>query len=93
MLAELEAHSGPARVLVEYHLALTERLAELAAAPEAPADFAAGVLLVEVEDEEATGADGERPTPRSLAEWQGRARAVVQARRRVERVTLPEPDE
>lgn len=93
VLAELEAHSGPARVLVEYHLALTERLAELAAAPEAPADFAAGVLLAEVEDEEATSAEGKRPTPRSLAEWQGTARAVVQARRRVERVTQPEPDE
>jgi hypothetical protein len=93
VLGELEAHSGPARVLVEYHLALTERLAELASAPEAPADFAAGVLLAEVEDEEAAGAQGTLPTPRSVAEWQGRARAAVLARRRVERVTLPDPDE
>src|SRR5258708_5056695 len=80
MLAELEAHSGPARVLVEYHLALTERLAELAAAPEAPADFAAGVLLVEVEDEEAAGAQGALPTPRSVAEWQGGGQGAGAAR-------------
>src|SRR5260370_24533434 len=44
VLAELEDHSGPARALVEYHLALTERLAELAAAPQAARGVGAGRL-------------------------------------------------
>ena len=78
----------------ELHLALTERLAELAMAPEAPAGFAARVLLAEVEDEEAT-AQGKAaaPTPRSTAEWEGQAQAVLLARKRVEFVTAPEPED
>jgi tetratricopeptide (TPR) repeat protein len=95
-LDEIADHSGPARALVEYYLALTERLAELARRPEARAELAERLLLVPVEDEEAaSGADGSKrpPTPREEAEWRGRAEAVLQARRRVERVSAPEPEE
>ncbi|HEU5437966.1 MAG TPA: hypothetical protein VFU88_01655 [Ktedonobacterales bacterium] len=92
-LDEIAAHSGPARVLVEFYLRLTERLAELAGAPEAPAEFADALLLAQVEDEEAAESGRPAPTPRSHAEWQGRAEAVTQTRRRVERVTAPEPED
>lgn len=92
-LDEIAAHSGPARVLVEFYLRLTERLAELASAPEAPAEFADALLLAQVEDEEAAESGRPVPTPRSHAEWQGRAEAVTQTRRRVERVTAPEPED
>lgn len=96
MLAALDniiAHNGPARALVEFYLWLSERLAELARAPEAPAGFAASLLLAPVEDEESAEPGEPAPTPRASAEWQGRAEAVTQTRRRVERVTAPEPEE
>jgi hypothetical protein len=93
LLQEIASHSGPARALVELHLALTERLAELASAPEAPSGFAARVLLAEVEGEEAASTTQMVPTPRSTAEWEGRAEAVLAARRRVEWVTAPEPED
>lgn len=93
VLQDIEVHTGLSRVLVEFHLALTERLAELAAAPEAPDGFAAALLLAEVEGEEANLTNVPQPSPRSEAEWQGRAEAVMQARRRVERVSLPEPED
>lgn len=86
-------HSGPARALVEYYLYLTERLAELASAPEAPAEFAEKLLLIPVEDEESSSAPKRSVSPRAAAEWSGRAEAVLQARRRVERVTAPEEDD
>jgi len=92
-LEEVAAHNGPPRVLVEFYLRLTERLAELASAPEAPAEFADALLLAQVEDEEAAEAGQPAPTPRSHAEWQGRATAATQVRRRVERVTSPEPED
>jgi hypothetical protein len=93
LLDEVASHSGPARALVELHLVLTERLAELASAPEAPSGFATRVLLAEVEGEEAASQDQTVPTPRSTAEWEGRAEAVLAARRRVEWVTAPEPED
>jgi hypothetical protein len=92
-LGEIADHSGPARALVEYYLYLTERLAELASAPAAPAEFAARLLLVPVEDEEASSGPKRPVSPRESAEWQGRAEAVLQARRRVERVSAPEPED
>jgi len=92
-LDDVAAHNGPARVLVEYHLSLTERLAELARAPEAPAEFAERLLLVPVEDEEAVVGAKVPVSLRAEAEWQGRAGAVLQARRRVEKVTAPEPED
>jgi len=92
-LEEVEAHNGPARVLVEFHLWLNERLAMLAAMPEAPAGFAERVLFAPVEDEEGADSSGPPATPRSEAEWQGCAEAILQARRRVERVTAPEPED
>ena len=96
MLAALDdiiAHNGPARALVEFYLWLGERLAELARAPEAPAGFAASLLLAPVEDEESAEPGEPAPTPRASSEWQGRAETVTQARRRVERVTAPEPED
>lgn len=92
-LDEILTHSGPARALIEYHLWLTERLAQVAREPEAPASFAAQLLLVEVEDEEqAAGSPPRATTPRSHAEWQGRADADQKTRRRVEWVTAPESE-
>ncbi len=92
-LEEITDHSGPARALVEYYLYLTERLAELAGAPEAPSEFAARLLLIPVEDEESSSAPKQPVSPRDSAVWQGRAEAVLQARRRVERVSAPEPED
>ena len=92
-LDEILTHSGPARALIEYHLWLTERLAALAREPEAPAAFTAQLLLAEVEDEEQSSPQPLPTTPRSHAEWEGRAEAVVRTRRRVEWVTTPETEE
>lgn len=92
-LDDILTHTGPARALVEYYLWLGERLAELAQAPEAPAGFAARLLLAPIEDEETAEPGEPAPTPRAAAEWQGRAEAVTQARRRIERVTAPEPED
>ncbi|MGH2484790.1 MAG: hypothetical protein ACRDHE_02135, partial [Ktedonobacterales bacterium] len=93
-LDDIVTHSGPTRALIEYHLWLSERLALLARAPEAPASFAAQLLLAEVEDEE----QSETP-PRAItsahshAEWEGRAEAAVKTRRRVEWVSASESEE
>lgn len=93
-LGDIAAHNGPSRVLVELYLWLNERLAMLAEMPEAPAEFAARLLLVPVEDEEnAPSAPKETPTPRSMAQWRGCAEALLRARRRVEQVSAPEPED
>jgi hypothetical protein len=92
-LDDIITHTGPARVLVEFYLWLTERLAIIAAMPEAPADFAERILLVAVEDEESARPDASQPTPRSNAEWQGCADALLQTRRRVEWVSAPDSDD
>lgn len=84
-LADLESHTGPQRLLVEYYLAVTDRLASLASAPEAPETFAPHLRSAP----RAT----QPSTPRTAAEWEGRAGAVMQARRRVERMTAPETEE
>jgi hypothetical protein len=88
-LAELESHSGLDRVLIEFYLCITESLAVLALAPEAPADFRAAALVAEPESPRQQPV----PTPLSRAEWHGRAEAVLGARRRAERVTTPEEGE
>lgn len=93
-LDDIVTHSGPTRALIEYHLWLSERLAQLASAPEAPASFAAQLLLVEVEDEEQTETQPSAATSaRSHAEWEGRAEAAVKTRRRVEWVSASEAEE
>lgn len=93
-LDEIVTHSGPTRALIEYHLWLSERLAELARAPEAPASFAAQLLLAEVEDEEQSETQPRTETSaRSHAEWEGRAEAAVKTRRRVEWVSASEAEE
>ena len=97
-LDEMASHNGPARLLVEYYLWLNERLLMLAAAAEAPADFAARAMLPlpdpanEGNGAESTGPE-EPPTARSIAQWQGRAQAALAARRRIEQVSAPEPEE
>lgn len=96
LLAEMDdiaSHIGPARVLVEFYLHVMERLAELAAQPEAPAEFADALLAAQVEGEENVRAGATPPTPHSTAVWRGRAEAALQVRRRVERVTAPEPED
>jgi hypothetical protein len=98
-LDEMASHSGPARLLVEYYLWLNERLVMLAEAVEAPADFAARAMLP-LPDSAGEGSGGEStrpeepsPTAKSIAEWQGRAQAALAARRRIEQVSAPEPEE
>lgn len=88
-LDEVGMHNGPGRVLVEYHFSLGDRIATLAAAPEAPDDFAETQLFATIERTQASA----RVTPITRAEWDGRASAVLQTRRRVERMTAPEEEE
>ncbi len=88
-LDEVGMHNGPSRVLVEYHFLLGDRIATLATVPEAPDDFAETQLFTTIERAQASIP----VTPISRAEWDGRAGAVLQARRRVERMTAPEEEE
>jgi hypothetical protein len=85
-LGDLATHTGPERLLVEFYLVATDRLAALANAPEAPAGFAPELRT-------APPVPHSPATPRAVAEWEGRARAVLLARRRVERMTAPETEE
>jgi hypothetical protein len=101
-LDEMATHTGPSRLLVEYYLWLNERLAILAQAAEAPKDFAVHARLAPQDplDESAvtshphdTGEADVPPTARSIAGWQGRAQAALEARRRIEQVSAPEPED
>lgn len=93
-LDDITAHTGPAAALVEFYLWLTEELARLAMAPEAPADFAARLLLAPVESEEGVLESHAAPTtPHTKAQWQGRAEAAAQARKRVEQVSALDPED
>jgi hypothetical protein len=99
-LDEMATHSGPARLLVEFYLWLTERLALLASAPQAPSDFAVRARIAPQDpldnpsDSPETGQPGSPPpTARSIAQWQGQAQAALQARRRIEHVSAPEPED
>jgi hypothetical protein len=85
-LTDLETHTGPQRLLVEYYLAVSDRLAALANAPEAPESFMPHLRV-------ARQSPSSQVSARSAAQWQGRARAVAQTRRRVERMTEPETEE
>ena len=93
LLDRLRAHSGPQQVLVEFYLALTERLAALASVPEAPDEVRHNPLLAVASDEAAPAMPEHPPTPRSIAEWEGRYEVVMLARRRVEQVSAPEPED
>jgi hypothetical protein len=89
LLAETRAHVGPQSALVEYYLALNDRLAALAAQPAAPDDFARSALFAEIERAPASG----ELTPPQRSEWEGRAGAALATRRRVEQVTATEPED
>jgi hypothetical protein len=89
LLDEVGMKHGPASALVEYHFLLGDRIATLATAAEAPSEFAESQLYMTIERTPATTP----VTPRSQAEWDGRAGAVLQTRRRVERMTAPEEEE
>jgi hypothetical protein len=86
-LVDLEAHGALRRLLVEFYLALTERIGELANAPAAPADFAPELRVAD----EKPGS--QEASPEESAEWRGRSEAAMLTRRRVERVTAPEEEE
>jgi hypothetical protein len=86
-LADLEAHGALRRLLVEFYLTLTERMAELANSPVAPEDFAPELRVA---DEKPVGGTA---SAEESAEWRGRAEAATLTRRRVERVTAPEEEE
>jgi hypothetical protein len=85
-LTDLQAHGALRRLLVEFYLALSERVGELANMSAAPADFAPELRVAE-----RPGA-GEA-SQEERAEWRGRSEAAMLARRRVERVTAPEEEE
>jgi hypothetical protein len=88
-LADIENHAGLDRVLIEFYLWLGERIAVLAQAPEAPAEFRSAALAAEPE----SPTPHTTPTPLTHAEWRGRAAATLAARRHAERVSAPEPEE
>jgi hypothetical protein len=98
-LDEMASHTGPSRLLVEYYLWLNERLALLAGAAEAPEDFAvrARIALPDPLNESVGTSEphnaGQAASARSIAEWQGRAQAALEARRRIEQVSAPEPED
>jgi hypothetical protein len=85
-LAELEAHGALRRLLVEFYLALTERVGELANMPAAPENFAPELR---VSDEKSSA----EASAEENAEWRGRSEASMLTRRRVERVAAPEEEE
>jgi hypothetical protein len=94
VLEDVRAHHGAQSALVEFHLAVTERLAALAADPAAPDDFAGRTLYADLTEEAAaTRAAAAPPDPSARATWEGRAAAVLAARQRVERVTASEEGE
>ncbi len=86
-LADLEAHGALRRLLVEFYLALTERVGELANMPAALEDFAPELRVSDEKPARGEASAEER------AEWRGRAEAALLTRRRVERVTAPEEEE
>lgn len=88
-LDQVSMHNGPGRVLVEYHFLIGDRIAVLATEPDAPEDFGEMQLFAAIERRPATTP----VTPQSQAEWEGRAGAVLQTRRRVERMAAPEEEE
>ena len=101
-LDQMATHTGPSRLLVEYYLWLDERLALLAQAAEAPEDFALRARIAPqvpldegtgMSEPQSAGEDQPLPTARSIAEWQGRAQAALEARRRIEQVSAPEPED
>jgi hypothetical protein len=94
LLEDIRAHGGAQSVLIEFHLAVSERLAVLAAHPAAPDEFAERALYASLTEEAAAArAAAPAPTPRARAEWEGRAAAVLATRQRVERVTATEEGE
>lgn len=89
LLAETRAHVGPQSALVEYYLALNDRLAALATQPAAPDTFAQSVLFAEIERQPTRG----EIAPSQRSEWEGHAGAALATRRRVEQVTASEPED
>ena len=89
LLEDIRAHTGPQSALVEFYLTLNERLAMLAARPEAPVGFAQSALFAEIERRAAEP----EPTPDARSEWEGRAGATLATRKRVEQVNATEPED
>ena len=89
LLEETRAHVGVQAALVEFYLAVTDRLAALASHPAAPDDFAERVLYAQVERQPANG----ELTPALRSEWEGRAGAALATRKRMEQVTAVEPED
>ena len=94
LLEETRAHGGAQAALIEFHLAVTDRLATLAADPAAPEEFAERALYAALTEEAAAARRSARPpSPVARAEWEGRASAALATRQRVERVTAAEEGE
>ncbi len=89
LLEDTRTHAGPQATLVEFYLAITERLATLAGKPAAPDNFGETVLFAPIEREPAIG----ELTPSDRSEWEGRAGATLATRKRVEQVTAAEPED
>jgi hypothetical protein len=99
-LDEVATHSGPARLLVEFYLWLNERMAILASTAPTPAYLAAFASEARLVPRDPLDSPADLPetapsppTARSIAEWQGRVQAALSARRRIEQVSAPEPED
>jgi hypothetical protein len=88
---------------VEFYLWLNERLAILASTAPAPSyrtAFSAEARLAPMDladnpgdSTETSGMESPSLSARSIVEWQGRAQAALGARRRIEQVSAPEPED
>ncbi len=88
-LEDTRAHVGAQGALVEFYLAINDRLATLAAHPAAAEGFAQSALFAEIERQPAS-----TPlTPAARSEWEGRAGAALATRKRVEQVSAAEPED
>lgn len=89
LLEDTRAHVGAQGALVEFYLAINERLATLAAHPAAADGFAQSALFAEIERQPASSP----LTPTARSEWEGRAGAALATRKRVEQVSAAEPED
>ena len=89
LLEDTRADVGAQGSLVEFYLALNDRLATLAAHPAAADGFAQSALFAEIERQPAS-----TPlTPVARSEWEGRAGAALATRKRVEQVSAAERED
>lgn len=89
LLEDTRSHVGAQGALVEFYLAINDRLAALAAHPAAADGFAQSALFAEIERQPVASP----LTPALRSEWEGRAGAALATRKRVEQVSEVEPED